>query len=107
MMGNECVGSREARGENDFFPEVNCYLRLKRRSANYRYTVYLPVICALLLNLLSFFLDVAGRLRFQMVSIAFGSLLLELLYLAVKLGSVSSIGQPKVGESVKSLLNFF
>ena len=80
------------------YPQVICSLTIERRSSIYRYTVYLPVLCALLLNLMSLFLDTRSQLRFHLSGLSFITLLIIVLYLGLKLGFGHSLAIPKVSK---------
>lgn len=83
--------------EGVFYPEVVFGLKLQRKTTIYRYAVYIPVICALLLNLMALFLDVQNKLRFHLSTLTFFTLLIIILYLGAKLG-FGSLGLPKVSK---------
>lgn len=83
--------------EGAHYPEVIYYLTIERKVTIYRYTVYLPVLCALLINLMSLFLDIRNQLRFHLSSLSFMTIFAVVLYLGFKLG-FGSIGMPKVGK---------
>lgn len=81
--------------ENAYYPEVIFYLTMERKPTNYRYTIYLPAMCAIWINLISLWLDVRNHLRFQLSSLSFLTLVLIILYLGFQLG-FGSWGTPKV-----------
>lgn len=83
--------------EGASYPEVIYYLTIERKVTIYRYTVYFPVLCALLINLMTLFLDIRTTLRFHLSSLSFITLLLIILYLAFKLG-FGALGTPNVGK---------
>lgn len=78
-----------------FFPEVIFSITLKRKTTVYRYVVYFPILCALFLNLMTFFIDVRNHLRFYLSTVCFFTLLLYLLYLGSRIG-FGSMGTPNV-----------
>lgn len=96
-VGSRCEYKMHVYEENSHYPEVIYYLTIERRTTIYRYTVYLPVICALLINLMSLFLDIRNEMRFHLSSLSFVTLLLIILYLGFKLG-FGSVGIPRVSK---------
>ncbi|UXI18370.1 DNA replication complex GINS protein PSF2-like [Sarcoptes scabiei] len=89
--------------EGVFYPEVVFGLKLQRKTTIYRYAVYIPVICALLLNLMALFLDVQNKLRFHLSTLTFFTLLIIILYLGAKLG-FGSLGLPKVIKYIGQMI---
>lgn len=82
---------------DEFFPEVVFSLVLQRQPTIYRYAIYWPVLCVIILNLMTLFLDVRNNLRFHLSGLSFFTLLIVILYLASKL-SFGSLGTPKVSK---------
>lgn len=106
-VDSRCEYKMHIYDESSHYPEVIYYLTIERKATIYRYTVYLPVLCALLLNLMSLFLDIRCELRFHLSSLSFVTLLLVLLYLGYKLG-FGSLGIPRVSKytSSKNCISF-
>lgn len=96
-VASRCEYKMHVYAEISHYPEVIYYLTIERKTTIYRYTVYLPVLCALLLNLMSLFLDIRNEMRLQLSSLSFGTLFLVILYLGFKLG-FGSVGIPRVGK---------
>ena len=96
VVDSKCEYKQHVYFEGAHYPEVIYYLTIERKATVYRYTVYLPVLSALLINLMSLFLDIRNPLRFHLSSLSFVTLLLVIFYLGFKLG-FGSLGLPKVG----------
>ncbi|KAH9389094.1 hypothetical protein TYRP_008448 [Tyrophagus putrescentiae] len=102
-VDSRCEYKMHIYDESSHYPEVIYYLTIERKATIYRYTVYLPVLCASLLNLMSLFLDIRCELRFHLSSLSFVTLLLVLLYLGYKLG-FGSLGIPRCPSPVMRAL---
>lgn len=97
VIDSKCEYKLHMYFEGASYPEVIYYLTIERKVTIYRYTVYFPVLCALLINLMTLFLDIRTTLRFHLSSLSFITLLMIILYLAFKLG-FGALGTPNVGK---------
>lgn len=75
------------------YPSVTYFMKLKRTTTIYRYTVFIPAIVAIILSLSSFWYPLRSTTRILLNSISLLVLTQLLLYLGFKLG-FGSFGQP-------------
>lgn len=83
------------------YPEVTFYLRVRRKTSLFHYTIFLPVTTAVILNLLMFCFSIRSFIRFLLSSFSLLLLTIILLYLGSKFG----FGTNTIPYTSKSSLN--